>query len=146
MIETLHELANSSGVERIAITIQSQGSSRVAVTIQSVLGCAPSDITPEQSSLRAALSQPVSVEGFAGEVEAKIDGLLTAYVRSVRPHADNLATNADKAAEAVVRATSAPAAPSTDEGGESRVSKVDTPVATPEAESVDFASDDASSL
>lgn len=96
MIECLHELANSAGVQRINISIQAASNQKVAVVIQSILGAEPNNPSEQQSALREALAMPISIEGLAGEVEAKLDSLLSNHVASIKPHADSLEVQMEK--------------------------------------------------
>ena len=141
MIETLNELVKTAGVERMNLSIQSTSDARVAVEIQSILGPEPKEASDDQKALRKALSTPILVEGITGEVDAKLDSLLTDYVRSVKPHADSLETNVEKAKQDVASASKTA---KTKKAGksESNVSAEETP-----AESADdFATNEAYSL
>ncbi len=104
MIETLHELALASGIERMNLSIQAESESKATVVVQCILGTSPKDATDEQQKLREALSQPIVIRGVVGEVDAKLDSLLTDYVRSVQPFAESIETSTEKAKEKVTKA------------------------------------------
>lgn len=142
MIETLQELVKASGVERMTLSIQNTSEARVAVTIQCVLGQEPKEPSESQRVLRQALAQPILVEGITGEVDAKLDGLLTEYVRAVRPYADALITNAKVAKEKVEKAGESVAA----EGGSSAKESDKKAVASTDTKTEEFTSDEADSL
>ncbi len=93
MIETLFDLLKVSAVERMNLSIQSAQGNRVGVCIQCILGAEPKDATEEQSELRRALAMPILIEGVVGEVDAKLDELLTGFVRAAAPLAGSLVTN-----------------------------------------------------
>ena len=148
MIETLNELANASGVQRLMLSIQPMSETRVAVTIQSILGAEPDNPSEDQVKLRQALAAPVVVEGITGEVDAKIEQILADYVQSVRPKADRLVTNIEKVKESVAVAGSADSGESEKADGDSKsgeASKNDQED-SPKDESDRYASDDAESL
>jgi hypothetical protein len=141
MIETLQELVKASGVERMTLSIQNTSEARVAVAIQCVLGQEPKEPSDIQRVLRQALAQPILVEGITGEVDAKLDSLLTEYVRAVRPHADSLITNVKVAKDKVERAGASVKADSdnsTEEGDKKSLS--------PDAKVEEFATNEAESL
>lgn len=96
MIELFHELAIASGISRMNISIQAISKSNVAVVIQAVLESAPENLSQEQQSLREALASPIIVKGLAGEVEARLDALLSDYVSSIKPLADSLEVQVEK--------------------------------------------------
>lgn len=97
MIETLFELVKASGVDRMNLSIQSSQGDRAAVCIQCILGEEPKDATDEQRELRQALAKPIVVEGVVGEVDAKLDEMITGYVRTAAPLANELVTNVEQA-------------------------------------------------
>lgn len=142
MIETLQELVKASGVERMTLSIQNTSEARVAVTIQCVLGQEPKEPSESQRVLRQALAQPILVEGITGEVDAKLDGLLTEYVRAVRPYADALITNTKVAKEKVEKAGESVAA----EDGSSAKESDKKAVASTDTKTEEFTSDEADSL
>jgi PRTRC genetic system protein E len=96
MIETLFELVKASGVDRMNLSIQSSQGERATVCIQCILGEEPKDATDEQRELRQALAKPIVVEGMVGEVDAKLDDILTGYVRAAAPLANELVTNVEQ--------------------------------------------------
>jgi len=96
MIETLFELVKASGVDRMNLSIQSSQGERATVCIQCILGEEPKDATEEQRELRQALAKPIVVEGVVGEVDAKLDDILTGYVRTAAPLANELVTNVEQ--------------------------------------------------
>lgn len=142
MIENLNELVKNGGVKKMHLTIESTSQTRVAVTIQCILGAEPNDPSEEQRALRQALSQPILVEGITGEVDAKLDELLTDYVRTVTPHVDSLVTNVEIAKKQISAAGKSaklkqkPIDGDTDSPSDKQSSEADE----------DFATDDASSL
>lgn len=93
MIETLFQLVRASGIERMNLSIQSSTGDRATVCVQCILGSEPKDATPEQRDLRHALAQPIAIEGLVGEVDAKLDEILTNYVKAATPLANSLITN-----------------------------------------------------
>lgn len=93
MIETLFQLVKSSGVDRMNLSIQSIQGERASVCIQCILGDEPEKPSEDQRVLREALSRPIVVEGVVGEVDAKLDELLTAFVKQAAPLASALVTN-----------------------------------------------------
>lgn len=127
MIETLSQLAASSGISRLTVSIQPQSESRVAVTIQSILGAEPPTPTEAQKKLRMALAQPVLIDGLPGEIDAKIESILDDYLGRVRPHADGLKTNAEEAAKAVEKAGAEAAKEKAEEKGEPSATKAEQP-------------------
>ncbi len=141
MIETLQELVKASGVERMTLSIQNTSEARVAVAIQCVLGPEPKEPAENQRELRQALAHPILVEGITGEVDAKLDSLLTEYVRAVRPHADALITNVKAAKDKVEKAGESVKA----EGGGS-VKESDKKAASTDTKTEEFTSDEADSL
>jgi len=96
MIETLFELVKASGVDRMNLSIQSSQGERATICIQCILGEEPKDATEEQRELRQALAKPIVVEGVVGEVDAKLDDILTGYVRTAAPLANELVTNVEQ--------------------------------------------------
>lgn len=142
MIETLHELTLTSGIERMNLSIQADSESRTTVVVQCILGAAPKDATDEQQKLREALSQPIVLRGVVGEVDAKLDSLLTDYVRSVLPFAESIETSTDKAKEKVTKAGKEAART---KGGDDAVSSETSTNATDE-ETESFSSEDTTSL
>ncbi len=141
MIECLHELATSAGVQRINISIQAASNQKVGVVIQSILGAAPQNLTEEQNALREALAMPISIEGLAGEVEAKLDSLLSDHVASVKPHADSLEVQLEKSKANVKKACNKDSAGSSESDDSTK--EVTENVSDQES---DFSSDDAESL
>lgn len=95
MIETLFELVKTSGVDRMNLSIQSSQGERATVCIQCILGDEPKDATDSQRELRQALAKPILVEGVVGEVDAKLDDILTTYVRAAVPLTGDLVTNVE---------------------------------------------------
>lgn len=142
MIETLHELALASGIERMNLSIQAESESKATVVVQCIFGASPKDATDEQQNLREALSQPIVIRGVVGEVDAKLDSLLTDYVRSVQPFAESIETSTEKAKEKVTKA-----------GKEAAKTKGSEQAASPDAstkaaddDSESFTSEDTTSL
>jgi PRTRC genetic system protein E len=100
MIEQLSELVSASGVSRMNLSIQNEGGSdQVAVVIQCVLGQAPENASDQQKALRAALAMPITVSGYVGEVDVKLEEMLYQYVHKVKPVLNSLTTNIEKVIE-----------------------------------------------
>lgn len=142
MIETLHELTLASGIERMNLSIQADSKSKATVVVQCILGAAPKDATDEQQKLREALSQPIVIRGVVGEVDAKLDSLLTDYVRSVQPFAESIETSTEKAKEKVTKAGKEA---TKTKGGDDAASTEASSNATDE-EAASFTSEDTTSL
>lgn len=142
MIETLHELALASGIERMNLSIQAESESKATVVVQCILGASPKDATEEQQKLREALSQPIVIRGVVGEVDAKLDSLLTDYVRSVQPFAESIETSTEKAKEKVTKAGKEAAKT---KGGELAASP-DASTKAADDDSESFTSEDTTSL
>lgn len=104
MIETLFDLVKCSGVERMNLSIQAAQGNRVAVCIQCILGAEPKEATEEQSELRRALAMPILIEGLVGEVDAKLDEIVTGFVRAAAPITKTLVTNVGHLKEDLAKA------------------------------------------
>lgn len=142
MIETLHELALASGIERMNLSIQADSKSKATVVVQCILGASPKDATEEQQNLREAFSQPIVIRGVVGEVDAKLDSLLTDYVRSVHPFTESIETSTEKAKEKVAKAGKEAAKT---KGGE-QAAPPDTSTKAADDDSESFTSEDTTSL
>lgn len=142
MIETLHELALASGIERMNLSIQADSKSKATVVVQCILGASPKDATEEQQNLREAFSQPIVIRGVVGEVDAKLDSLLTDYVRSVQPFAESIETSTDKAKEKIAKAGKEAAKAK----GDDETASTDASVKVTDDDSETFTSEDTTSL
>ena len=142
MIETLHELALASGIERMNLSIQADSKSNATVVVQCILGASPKDATEEQQNLREAFSQPIVIRGVVGEVDAKLDSLLTDYVRSVQPFTESIETSTEKAKEKVAKAGKEAAKT---KGGE-QAAPPDSSTKAADDDSESFTSEDTTSL
>lgn len=147
MIETLQAIVESANVERLNLSIQTVSESRTAVIVQAILRPEPDKASDDQRRLRKALASPIMVEGLTGEVDAKLDSILTKYVESVRLPMQTLVTNVDKVAEDVAEAQkpTSEAAPDGEKSDTGTADSSDKPAE--ETPSVDaLASGDADSL
>ena len=104
MIEQLSELVNSAGVSRMNLSIQSQGNEHVNVVIQAVLGREPDSASDKQKQLRAALSTPINVSGYVGEVDVHLEDLLYKYIGDTKSPLNELKTNVEEVVNKVKKA------------------------------------------
>lgn len=149
MFEELKELAVAGGIDRFVISLNASSADAISVSVQSILGAAPSAPTPEQAKIREALSQPLMVSGTAGEVDARMDSLLTEYVTSIRPTASLYKTNLPDVDKAVAAAEAATAVKPEKKAAAKKTTKTESEPAAPSDELTGldkFTSGDADSL
>ena len=88
MIEQISNLLKQAGAKQMTITIQPLDGANVAVIANTQLGT-------DQGcpNARAALSRPLVVQGFVGEVDAFFSEQLVTYANSFTPAAVQLSSN-----------------------------------------------------
>lgn len=128
MFESLSSVLNSANAEKLNLTI-SRGNlpEHICVTVQTIFHPANQEPDEAQNRLRANLSTPIKLEGYAGEVDVQFESVFLNYLDKAQPEMERLSVSVPSVISESVQ-------------------EAESDVDTPTSDETDFTSEDAGSL
>jgi hypothetical protein len=104
MIEQLHTLVKGAGVKAITLSITDNNNDNVQVVMQTQLHPEEKECTEAVRKIRKALSAPLLVSGYVGEVDAHFTKKIQEYIDTAQAASVGILSNISEKTADIVKA------------------------------------------